>query len=323
MSRTAKCSNYENCIIAYRNETVTLDDESEPVCPECGNPLKIVSGKGARSAKQKVLLIMLVFLLLPVAILAVGFWITFTRLSPSGDTEESITRPIGGGVVELEVESEVDEAPAETSTPAETPSPAETSTPVATREAMTGDSAPANLSQADDLVPEARKVPEAVSVPKSIDFDVQSAVNQRVKEEVLRRIDLMPTISPDEKDKLYVSVERARQMGRMITIPFDFGNKALTSEDISNLESAIKDSQIQAVLADPTAVFVILGYADTKGAPEKNLKISLDRADVVLSALKDLGVLNVMHSVGMGGSTMFDEKGLEKNRVVEVWAVLP
>jgi len=35
------------------------------------------------------------------------------------------------------------------------------------------------------------------------------------------------------------------------------------------------------------------------------------------------GVTNVMHGVAMGGSRLMDDKNLEKNRIVEVWAVLP
>jgi len=33
--------------------------------------------------------------------------------------------------------------------------------------------------------------------------------------------------------------------------------------------------------------------------------------------------MNLCHSVGMGSSEMFDARNLDKNRVVEVWAVLP
>ena len=69
---------------------------------------------------------------------------------------------------------------------------------------------------------------------------------------------------------------------------------------------------------------VILGFADPKGDPKKNLEVSQLRADVVFKAMRDkCGVQNVMHTVGMGGSKMLDEKNLEKNRIVEIWAVLP
>jgi outer membrane protein OmpA-like peptidoglycan-associated protein len=69
---------------------------------------------------------------------------------------------------------------------------------------------------------------------------------------------------------------------------------------------------------------VVLGFADKKGDPKKNIAISLERAESVVKALKEkLGVMNVVHAVGMGSSEMFDAQSLDKNRVVEVWAVLP
>ena len=36
-----------------------------------------------------------------------------------------------------------------------------------------------------------------------------------------------------------------------------------------------------------------------------------------------VGLVNLMHAVGMGGQELFDPANLEKNRVVEVWAVQP
>ena len=35
------------------------------------------------------------------------------------------------------------------------------------------------------------------------------------------------------------------------------------------------------------------------------------------------GVINVIHTVGMGGSKLLDAENLEKNRIVEIWAVIP
>ena len=68
----------------------------------------------------------------------------------------------------------------------------------------------------------------------------------------------------------------------------------------------------------------MLGYADKKGDPGKNEEISLARANAVLNVLQNkFRLLNVMHSVGMGSSEMFDAQNLDKNRVVELWAVLP
>lgn len=82
--------------------------------------------------------------------------------------------------------------------------------------------------------------------------------------------------------------------------------------------------QIKKLLDDPTLVLVILGYADKQGDDQKNLQISNARAQAVMEALRDqLGIQNVMHVVPMGGTDLLDPRELAKNRIVEVWAVLP
>jgi predicted small lipoprotein YifL len=58
-----------------------------------------------------------------------------------------------------------------------------------------------------------------VKAPEQVNMDAADAENQAIKTEVLARIDLMPQLTPEEKDKLYVQVERARGMGRIVTIP--------------------------------------------------------------------------------------------------------
>ena len=163
-----------------------------------------------------------------------------------------------------------------------------------------------------------------VEAPAEVNMDAANVENQLVKAEVLSRIDLMPKLSPEEKDKLYVQVERARGMGRIITIPFSSGKTAIAPAEIAALQQAVKLPQLQQYADDPTVVFVVLGFADRKGDPQANLRISLERADSVVSTLKDrCGIMNLCHSVGMGSSEMFDARNLDKNRVVEVWAVLP
>jgi len=164
----------------------------------------------------------------------------------------------------------------------------------------------------------------AISTPETVNIDKEDAENRLVKAEVLKRIDVMPNLRDDEKDKLYVQVERARGMGKVITIPFASGARAPQAQDVTALTKAIHLPQIEKFSQDPTVVFVVLGYADKKGDPKTNLEISTKRADSVVSILKDrAGIMNVVHAVGMGSSEIFDSARLEKNRVVEVWAVLP
>ena len=149
-------------------------------------------------------------------------------------------------------------------------------------------------------------------------------VDPTVKAEVLKRIDLMPGLTPTEKDKLYNSVERARSMGKVLTIPFGSGATSVSPGNALELKKILESNDVMKLRDDPTAVFVILGFADPKGDAAKNIAISQARADAVLATMKDKGgVSNVMHAVAMGGSKLLDERALEKNRVVEVWVVLP
>ncbi|HEY8900060.1 MAG TPA: OmpA family protein [Chthoniobacterales bacterium] len=165
---------------------------------------------------------------------------------------------------------------------------------------------------------------EPVEAPAQVDLDPKAVENQRVKEEVLKRIDLMPDLSADTKDKLYVQVDRARAMGKVITIPFPSGRKALNASEIAAIGEKLQLPQVRELTDDPTVIFVVLGFADKKGDPKQNQEISLARANAVLGVLQSrFQLMNVMHSVGMGSSEMFDAQNLDKNRVVELWAVLP
>lgn len=171
--------------------------------------------------------------------------------------------------------------------------------------------------------PVSAEPPATVVMPAKIDLDISKGENRKVKDEVLTRVDLMP-ITEKNKDKLYSSVERARQMGKVLTIPFASGKMELSAADIDAIKTEIDKPEMMKLRDDPTAVFVILGFADPKGDPKKNIQISQQRADAVLATMRDkCGVFNVMHTVAMGGSTLLDAQNLEKNRIVEVWTVLP
>jgi len=163
-----------------------------------------------------------------------------------------------------------------------------------------------------------------VQAPAEVNMDPQALENQRVKGEVLKRIDLMPELTPEMKDKLYVQVDRARAMGKVITIPFPSGRMKLNDAEIAAIGEKLKLAQVRQLTDDPSVIFVVLGFADKKGDPKQNQEISLARANSVLDALQHrFNLLNVMHAVGMGSSEMFDAANLDKNRVVELWAVLP
>ena len=69
---------------------------------------------------------------------------------------------------------------------------------------------------------------------------------------------------------------------------------------------------------------MILGFADKKGNEKSNLQVSLNRAEDITEILrKHCGMLNMMQTVPMGVSDLFNPQDPTGNRVVEVWAVLP
>jgi outer membrane protein OmpA-like peptidoglycan-associated protein len=294
MTRTGKCSNLSGCLRAYRSEITSVTD-GEFVCPECHQLLKPLEDGGGGSFKVMPLVFTLGGLVV-LGLIALLVSSTAARLrKPASPAEAEITAP-------------------------------STSVPLAAAVPITMRGQQVQEREISPAGPLASEAPGGKATPQAVtpDLDLAKEENRLVKSEVLKRIDLMPNISAENKDKLYVSVERARQMGRIIKIPFASGKTELSPADIEALRSEVQAPVLQRLMQDPTAVFVILGFADKKGDEKTNLRISQERADAVLRVLRDkCNVINVMHGVGMGGSTLFDGQGTEKNRVSEAWAVLP
>ncbi|HEX4083375.1 MAG TPA: hypothetical protein VHY22_00585 [Chthoniobacteraceae bacterium] len=294
MLRTGKCPNYAGCLLAYRNETVTVPEGEPFLCPECKHPLLDAGATG----KRKPMMIQYLILggIAGLVIMAAGA--VFIQVRHFKDKVQ--TGVVGTSFENAQVAGEHHEFLA-----SRLPEPAATPAPQASAQP-----APADISNVQVQTP---------------DLSLQEKQNQEVKDEVLKRIDLMPAITDEDKDKLYMSVERARQMGRILSIPFPTGHVAVAPADVDGLRAALASPQLQPLVKDPTCVFVILGFADLKGDEKTNLHISTVRAQAVLNTLRDrCGALNVMHAVGMGGSTLFgNQKDAVRNRVVEVWAVLP
>jgi outer membrane protein OmpA-like peptidoglycan-associated protein len=290
--RIGKCTNYSGCKLAYRNEKITVVTK-EFRCPECGSPLESLGPK--RGLSPTLILSIGVAIVL---LLAVGAILWTLGNSSKRQTE----------VVELSPTPSP--TPTPTPTPTATPTPTETPSPVATpTPAPSSNTAP---------------TPVADSAGQTIDLDVNLPEIAAVKREVLKRIDLMPNVSAQNKDRLYGAVDRARGMGRLFSVSFETSLTKISPEEIASMKAQLDHPQIKKFLDDPTLVLVILGYADKQGDDQKNLDISNGRAQAVMDALRDqVGVQNVMHVVPMGGTDLLDAKQLAKNRIVEVWAVLP
>ena len=90
------------------------------------------------------------------------------------------------------------------------------------------------------------------------------------------------------------------------------------------MKSQLELSEIKKLIDDRTLVLLILGFADKQSDDLKNIELSDERAQAVMGALRDqLGIQKDTYIVAMGGTNVLDSGELVKNRVVEVWAVLP
>jgi len=149
-------------------------------------------------------------------------------------------------------------------------------------------------------------------------------VTPDVRREVLARIDKMPNLSDEKKDRLYSSVQRARDMRKVVEIPFGSGQASMPASSADQVKRLLDSPEVMKFRDDLTAVFVVLGFADTQGDEKANLRVSEQRAESVVRFMeRQAGIKNVTHAVGMGGTNLVDKNNLARNRVAEIWAVLP
>ena len=300
MSRFGKCQNLAGCLLSYRGEEIEVEKGQPFICAECGKPL-------IETKPPSTMWLRYLYGILAVAVLGGVALVAFPQFR--GVIEKH--KHEKGGVETPEPKTPEDNRQTDTTGTNSTSSSSESTTP-----ATSGTSTEASSG--------AGEPPPRVVAPPTIDLDVSKGENKDVKNEVLTRIDLMPGISSGNKDKLYQQVERARSMGKVLTIPFGPGRTELSQADVQTLRAELEKPGVAGLRQDITYVFVVLGYADPKGDPKKNITISQARADGVLKAMKEkCGISNVMYSVAMGGSKLLDAQKLEKNRIVEIWAVLP
>jgi outer membrane protein OmpA-like peptidoglycan-associated protein len=160
----------------------------------------------------------------------------------------------------------------------------------------------------------------AANVVKS----ANSGVDAVQRQEVLKRIDAMPNVTATNKEHLYVYVERAQKIKRVLNVNFERGKTKLGEAGIKKIVEESRLPEFAAQAHDPAIVFVVLGFADKKGNEKTNLQVSLDRAEDVTEILrKHCQMRNIIQTVPMGVSDLFNPQDPAGNRVVEVWAVLP
>ena len=145
-----------------------------------------------------------------------------------------------------------------------------------------------------------------------------------IKEEVTKRINVLPGATAGGKAALIEKMRKARSMERLTIVRFDRGQTVLRSLAADELVKAFNGPDIRDKLSDPTTVLVVAGYADPDGNVDRNLRFSRERARSVSKILREqLGLSNAIQAIGMGGTELLDSARPDQNRAVEVWAVVP
>ena len=145
-----------------------------------------------------------------------------------------------------------------------------------------------------------------------------------IKEEVIKRINALPGVTAEQKANLIAKMHKARSMERLTVVHFDIGQTVLRRAVTDQVVKAFNSPEMRDKLSDPTIILVVAGYADTDGNVDRNLRYSRERAENVSKILKEqVGLLNAMQTIGMGGTELLDNKRPDQNRAVEVWTVVP
>ncbi|HEY0789577.1 MAG TPA: OmpA family protein [Chthoniobacterales bacterium] len=312
-----KCLNRSACSLAYTGEVIRFEGEAR--CPECGQPLTMA--KPPR--KSRPWLPGLVVLLFGVVGLTL-FFVWQRRAQP--ELSPSQNGPMAAPSENVEARGPALIEGNTTKLPPELVKPGEATTAAASPSAGGTPVVPVNETTDASHSPEggapAVSPSEEAVVVKPPGLSVQQVDTTR--NDVLKRISLMPRLSAQEKDRLAQRVEGAHSMERLQIVRFDRGKTTLGRNATDELVRAFNAKDVKDKLSDPTLVIVVAGYADSGGDANTNLRLSEERADTIGKVLKQrAAVLNVIHTVAMGSTELLDSKRPEQNRAVEVWAVVP
>lgn len=155
-------------------------------------------------------------------------------------------------------------------------------------------------------------------------YDVKDPGNAKIRQDVLDRVDRLPNLSNEQRNKLYASVDRARGMGCVLIVPFLEGKRVLADAERKVLVNGIRSEAVQKLIDDPSLVFVVLGYANEAVSEAEQIKLAGERAESVSTTMRDLAnVTNTIYPAGMGASDAKQKAAPGAGRVAEIWAVFP
>ncbi|HXX68441.1 MAG TPA: phosphate ABC transporter substrate-binding/OmpA family protein [Polyangiaceae bacterium] len=140
-------------------------------------------------------------------------------------------------------------------------------------------------------------------------------VGQNIQDNLLRGNQVAAKAPPDDASPDYRQLFAAATR-LPTTIKFQSGRADLDNKASADLERIVRHAAY-----DPGARVILVGFCDSVGDPQRNLKLSLDRARMVAQELDVRGVKAEIRGEGQRSpvQTNETEAGREANRRVEVW----
>jgi outer membrane protein OmpA-like peptidoglycan-associated protein len=312
MKLTAKCSNFNGCLLAYRSEDILLAPDAPLICPECEKVLSLIEPEPPRRHSRT----------LPLA--AAGILAAAAGATPFlwKKTLQPVLPPI----------ESVAPAPTAAATPPSSPgsslpAPAELPAPKERPALATIAPPPAPVSLPQAVEPPTQPAPEPAPAQALLSkpADQRDPVTEKCRTLLLEKADTLKSLSLESRESLIASLEATRKISKLATVPVQFGIQKLPPTSIPLLKPAVDSTEVRALLEkSPSPVYVVLGYADGSGDTSKNLTASQSRSDLVAAVLREkLPRKTPVYSIAMGSSHLPAPDKPDENRVAEVWLISP
>jgi hypothetical protein len=142
--------------------------------------------------------------------------------------------------------------------------------------------------------------------------------------DVLPRIDLLPTITHAEKERLHDLLMRSMNLSRLFTIHFETSNTRLVASEVDAIKQRLHTQQVQTCLSDQNVVILVLGFGDRPIPKSRDVDVAELRAQSITNFLREqCRVRQPIYSLSMREEASGEQEHATRRRVAEVWAVRP
>ena len=153
-------------------------------------------------------------------------------------------------------------------------------------------------------------------VPKGIEGETPAALSEGVKM-FAQKLQTLNATDETALNKFYSDLATDGKAQFLYRIPFATGQTGVPDSHQSALIEKLKTASSDGTL-------ITIGYADTRGDDALNHRLSYGRAKEVGAWIKStVGSDSALETFSMGETDRFSKTDFAKNRVVEVWQILP